>query len=304
MIYFVGHFNIEDLYYPEYTKLGTAGGACLYAAMGAYLWTERIAVISRIGDDYPAGYVRRLREMGVELHLRRMPGPTMASRTEYAPGSDRVFTMKNPPARLDELTPDLEDVQAAKIPRGACVHIGAMNLAKLERITDYLRREKDCFISVDTCDAFVREDWPRLLAAARKANLFLPSRAELYACPVRRGTIREQMLWLQEQLGRTGLIVKDGQDGSLLAEGGRITRIPVCRQARPVDMTGAGDSFCGGVLAGMALPRRDPIRACVMGTVSASYIIQQAGAFPESPVPGQDRDLRYTSVYKKLTQGG
>lgn len=138
MVYFVGHFNIEDIYYPSYSRLGTAGGACLYAAMGARIWTDQVGVISRIGDDYPAAYLKTLKSMGVALHLRHMPGPTMASRTEYAAGQDRVFTMKNPPKRLDELTPDSDDVQAAQIPTGSFVHLSAMSLEKLERIVDHL----------------------------------------------------------------------------------------------------------------------------------------------------------------------
>ena len=299
MVYFVGHFNIEDIYYPSYSRLGTAGGACLYAAVGARIWTDQVGVISRIGDDYPAAYLETLKNMGVALHLRHMPGPTMASRTEYAAGQDRVFTMKNPPKRLDELTPDSDDVQAAQIPTGSFVHLSAMGLEKLERIVDHLR-EKKCFISVDTCDAFVREDWQRLRAVIRKANLFLPSRAEIYACPTRYKQIEDQIRWLQSQLDDVRLVVKDSSNGCYLARPEGLLRVPVCPHVEAVDLTGAGDSFCGGLLAYIAHNGLDLSRGCVAGTVSASYIIQQAGAFPSYDISVQDRDFRFARVQNQI----
>ena len=299
MVYFVGHFNIEDVYYPSYSRLGTAGGACLYAAMGARIWTDRVAVVSRIGDNYPKDYLRKLKNMGVALHLRLMPGPTMASRTEYAQGKDRVFTMKNPPERLDELTPDVEDVQAAQIPAGSFVHLSAMNLEKLERIVDHLRK-KDCYISVDTCDAFVRENWKKLLAIVRKADLFLPSRAEIYACPVCCGEMESQIQWLQSQLGSVRLVVKDSSNGCYLAQPEGLLHIPVFPNVDAVDLTGAGDSFCGGLLACISRDGFDLARGCAAGTVSASYIIQQAGAFATHEITAQDRDLRLACVQSQI----
>ena len=43
-----------------------------------------------------------------------------------------------------------------------------------------------------------------------------------------------------------------------------------------MDLTGAGDAFCGGFLAGMALGD-DPVTAAMYGTVSASFAIEGPG---------------------------
>jgi ribokinase len=42
-------------------------------------------------------------------------------------------------------------------------------------------------------------------------------------------------------------------------------------------VTGAGDSFCGGFMVGLATTG-DPIRAALYGTVSASFAIEGYGA--------------------------
>ena len=49
------------------------------------------------------------------------------------------------------------------------------------------------------------------------------------------------------------VIIKVGKDGALICEAGkpRIT-LPTYSAIKPVDTTGAGDSFCAGFLAGLA----------------------------------------------------
>ena len=63
-----------------------------------------------------------------------------------------------------------------------------------------------------------------------------------------------------------------------------------------VDVTGAGDSFCGGFSVGMAQFNRYPIekrlqRAVKMGLISASYTIEGYGAL--YPLRSDLGDKRY-----------
>lgn len=303
MAYFIGHFNVEDLYYPGRKQMQTAGGACLYAAMGAAIWHRGVTVVSRIGSDYPEPFLNRLREMGVCMRLKRMPGPTMASKTEYLPDGSRRFTMKNPPQRLNELTPDVQDVQEAGIPNRAFVHVGAMNMDKLERIVGYLK-EKDCFVSVDTCDSFVQKAPERLLRLVRKADLFLPSRAEVEAFPSGEQGFGRRFRWLAQQLPRTSLIVKDSTRGSYVLRAGAVYHVPACRNIQAVDATGAGDSFCGGLLAQLERSPGCLLEAAAAGTVSASYMIQQGGAFLKNGLCEQERDNRYREIKQGIRRIG
>jgi ribokinase len=48
--------------------------------------------------------------------------------------------------------------------------------------------------------------------------------------------------------------------------------------SRLEDLTGAGDSFCGGFLAGYQ-KTLDPLRAALYGNISASLTIEGSGAF-------------------------
>lgn len=46
---------------------------------------------------------------------------------------------------------------------------------------------------------------------------------------------------------------------------------------RVVDVTGAGNAFLGGLMAGLYLEKEDVLQACLYGSVSSSYIIEQYG---------------------------
>ena len=77
--------------------------------------------------------------------------------------------------------------------------------------------------------------------------------------------------------GRNGVGVKMGARGlRLLLRGEQDWRQVPIYPAQVVDPTGAGDAFCGGFLVGLSRTG-DPVRACLHGAVSASFIIEEFG---------------------------
>jgi sugar/nucleoside kinase (ribokinase family) len=87
---------------------------------------------------------------------------------------------------------------------------------------------------------------------------------------------------MAEALGESGcefVIVKRGARGQMLYDSVSKKRWEVpAYPARPVDVTGAGNSFCGGFLAGYQ-QTYDPLRGVLYGSVSASLTIEGSGAF-------------------------
>jgi ribokinase len=79
------------------------------------------------------------------------------------------------------------------------------------------------------------------------------------------------------QFGPALVVIKAGSKGSLLYErttGGR-WRIPAY-PVKVVDVTGAGDAYCGGFMVGLE-ETGDPVLACCYGSVSASFVLQGFG---------------------------
>ena len=71
------------------------------------------------------------------------------------------------------------------------------------------------------------------------------------------------------------LVVTRGSAGADVYQGGSRTRVPCC-PSTPVDLTGAGDSVCGGTLAGLAAGQH-PTRAVALGAAVAALTIEAPG---------------------------
>jgi ribokinase len=71
------------------------------------------------------------------------------------------------------------------------------------------------------------------------------------------------------------LFVTLGERGALVIQGDSVTPVPGCA-AREVDPTGAGDTFCGATLAGLARGL-DPVAAAEAAVSLAARVIEQPG---------------------------
>jgi len=91
-------------------------------------------------------------------------------------------------------------------------------------------------------------------------------------------------------MGCRFVAIKHGAGGSCIwdreqARGWHVPAYP----ARVRDVTGAGDAYCGGFLAGLC-GQGDALEAALMGTVSASLAIEGSGAvYPLGALPGLAR---------------
>ncbi len=81
--------------------------------------------------------------------------------------------------------------------------------------------------------------------------------------------------------GRVGIVTL-GADGCLVAVGGGIQHLPAVAVAAPCDTTGAGDSFCGALAAGLARGL-DLAPAIAVAQRAAALVVQRPGCFASLP---------------------
>jgi len=78
--------------------------------------------------------------------------------------------------------------------------------------------------------------------------------------------------------GPDTVIIKQGRAGALLASEQIHRHIPICPDDGAVDLTGAGDSFAGGLVAHLAVNGIEHIeRAVVMAAATASFAVEGFG---------------------------
>jgi 2-dehydro-3-deoxygluconokinase len=87
--------------------------------------------------------------------------------------------------------------------------------------------------------------------------------------------------------GVAEIVIKDGQGDAWVVAGGKVERVPAISGVRPVDTTGAGDSFNAGYLAARDRGQA-PVAAAREGHRLAAAVIQHPGAIiPKSAMPAR-----------------
>lgn len=280
------------------------GGNALYAAAGACVWSDRVGLLARVGENYPDGWLDALKQKGLDVRgICTVPGK-QDMRTFYA-YIDPSTRLDTDPARHlarigQPLPEDLRDyvhstpgqddpdhyeplaVRPDDWPQaynGAhALHLSPISICTHANLPMRARQAGVAQVTIDPGERYMvpslRPHVEALLA--KGVDAFLPSEMEV------RSLLGEMDLWdAAAEFARHGpriVVVKVGDQGALVYERdrGRRTHVPPY-PTRVVDVTGAGDSFCGGFAVGLA-GTGDPVRAALYGTVSASFVVEGYGA--------------------------
>lgn len=327
----LGNLTLDDVVTAD-GRIAPAqlGGNGVYAAAGIRLWGESIALVGVVGNDFPQQWLDALVGANIDISgVQRLDLPhQLRSRVFYFPDgrrTDRVDEARTilPPGAetfldlvteytdmgsplhrrtwpLFSPTPDLLrprhfDARFAHLSPGPLVNNRA-NAAHLKQQT--ARRIE---LSLD----WPWWDWDQEGIADQELlshiDYLLPSQEELQ---IYVGASSEDSLDDITQTlltyGLRAIAVKQGGRGArLLVRGGRSwQRIPVY-PTNVVDPTGAGDSFCGGFLVGIARTG-DPFQAALYGTVSASFVIEDFGVLHTLNVTPSHAETRLQALRESI----
>lgn len=297
----LGNLTIDDivLYDERRMYLANSGGDALFSAIGAWIWHTPAGLIARAGTGYPASNIAALQAAGITCHLQRVPFNDIRNWALYEPDGSRQFCSHCSSGSYEQMS-----IRADEIPNNCmgadAYHIAPMPVDIQQGILQRLRSQTS-IISLDMFTQHLRD--ARLidtaLALIPQVDCFLPSRAEaaiLYGSDDPHEAARAFAA-----SGVPVVCIKLGDEGSLLftAFNDRFEHIPACR-VKAVDPTGAGDSFCGGFLAGL-LATSDPLTAACCGTVSASYVVETVGALQVLEMNFSGRQQRLEQVRSAVT---
>ncbi len=282
-------------------RLREMGGNAIYSAVGAKVWAAQVAILSRVGENYPQEWLGWLEQAGIHTEgVRTVPG-WQEMRTFYAyldpetrvdidpeshfahlglplpqdlcdyvhstPGQDSLdFSPLSP--RPQDLPTSYLGVQAA--------HFSPLELPSHRTLPPVLA-ERDVQVSLDPGERYMKPPLAEhVLDLLRFVDVFLPSQQEV-ASLLGQGDLWEAACRFAEA-GPTVVVIKTGSSGSLVYDGktGARWHIPAY-PVHVVDVTGAGDAYCGGFMVGYA-ETKDPVIAACYGAVSASFVLQGFGA--------------------------
>lgn len=265
---------LDDIIYPDgQTSMGTLGGGGLFAACGMRLWQHDVAVNAAVGADFDASSLtphglddgglvvndhptvrawQVLEEDGRRTQIPRVTPEDWFRQLVHVPVAQPISpTLKaiHFQGRGDAVEEKfIEDLAAAG------VSIGAEPMAGADSTAEEIATMKHCmgYFTVFSPDQLGAD----VLVGA--------------------GPVKEQLRALA-QLGPQIVALRQGKAGSLIyeRESDRFWSVPAAK-AQVVDVTGAGNAYCGGLLLGW-METGDVLQAAAHASVSAAFAIEQVG---------------------------
>jgi len=304
---FVGQLRRQYLLPPEGRPLLDApGGNLLYTACGARLWTDSVALLARVGEDYPHDWLRQFEQKGMDPQgIKILPGP-MDLRSFMVYSDPNTFQRSNPVSHFARLgmafpkgllgyqppandtdsrihskpdSPKIIDIPSHYFAAKA-VHLCPLDYLAHAQLAPAFRQGGVPTVTIDPNPGYMNGNFLNdLRSLLQGITVFLPSEDEIRTLFWGRTTD----LWeMAETLGSYGVevvVIKRGARGQYVYEHASHKKWDVpAYPGHTLDPTGSGDVFCGGFLAGF-VAEFDPLRAALHGNVSASLSMEGSGAF-------------------------
>ena len=271
-----GNLLVDDIVYPDgRTRMGEAGGAALYAALGASLWGVTVGVASVRGEDYPIAALDALAARGVDLAgVRELGGPGVRTWLLYEERGRRVVHHLGSPSHA-EVSPRSHDLPAHYLGARA-VHLAPMPFEIQSELIGSLAARRETALSLDPHEPLREENLPAWRAVLANVDALFVSEDDLLLPGVDadprvalRSLAGGRLRFVAFKRGRRGGLLYDARERAFLEWP------PVPRLSG--DPTGAGDAFAGGFLAAIVQGRalQDVLDQAI---VSASFALEDWGA--------------------------
>jgi len=283
-------------------RLDVAGGSLLYAAAGLKVWESNVGLIGRVGSDYPREWLNEYKSRGFDTRGIRILPQNLDVREFLSYNESFEVSRINPVTHfarremtfpksllgyqpLDEKKADearaliVTDIPDEYLNARAAL-ICPMGLVLQVQLIAGLKRGTVHTFVLDPAPATMTPTARRALPALLNGvTAFLPSQEELKNLFWGETHDLWRMAEAVSMYGCEYVVIKCGARGQLLydVDTKRKWEIPAY-PARIADVTGAGDAFCGGFMAGYCR-NYDPLEGVLYGNISASLKLEGSGPF-------------------------
>ncbi len=272
----VGTVAFDDIETPLGRAEKVVGGAATYISLAASYFTEKIHLVSVIGDDFPQAELDYLSSRGVNLDgLQVKEG----QRSFFWAGKyhrdlnnrDTLVTELNVLAEFDPIL-----TNGCK--ESDFVMLGNLTPAVQMRVIEQMTvRPK--LIAMDTMNFWMNVALDSLLEVLKKVDCLVINDEEARQLSGEHSLVKAAHHILS--MGPKYLVIKKGEHGALLFYEDDIFFAPALPLAEVFDPTGAGDTFAGGFIGYLAqtgdLSFENMKRAVIFGSAMASFCVEKFG---------------------------
>jgi sugar/nucleoside kinase (ribokinase family) len=265
----VGSMAFDSVKTPYGEAKDVLGGSATYCAVAASYFTD-VRVVAVVGEDFGEEPMQLLRSRHVDVSgIQIAKGRTFRWSGVYSDDLNERTTLSTELNVFESFQPALRPEDAA------CPNLFLGNIDP-ELQASVLRRLRPRLSACDTMNFWIdgkNEALKRLLAEV-DGLIINDSEARLLAGELNTVVAARRLV----SLGLRFLVIKRGEYGAALFSEGRYFAVPAYPVERPVDPTGAGDSFAGGFMGQLAqsgdASGRGLREAMIYGSVLASFCVE------------------------------
>jgi sugar/nucleoside kinase (ribokinase family) len=270
----VGSVAFDDLETPSGRRVNILGGSASYFSLAASR-LHPVQVVAVVGEDFGPEQYRVFQDRPIDLAgLIRKPGRSFHWKGEYGADLNEATTLETHLNVFADFHPDLPESYR----KATSLFLGNIDpVLQMDVVRQMAVRPR--WIALDTMNFWINGARPALLEVLKEVDILLINEAEARSLTGERTLLR--IYAGIQALGPRILVVKRGEYGvALLTPDGHFLA-PAYPLEQVVDPTGAGDTFAGGFMGYLASAADGDIetlkRAALMGTVMASFTVQQFG---------------------------
>jgi sugar/nucleoside kinase (ribokinase family) len=299
----VGWLTIDDIVFPNgVCHKQVIGGGALYSAIGARIWNDHVGIHSVAGQKYIESVTSQIAQSGLDVAgVNSIEGNGLELWVLHETETEKQQLPKLTSSTAQEMDSGRKPLPEAY--RGSLgFHIApqspAGSIANVRSLSSLPGRP---IVTLDIlADLYIDASQYLDLSFMESITAFIPSQEEVHRI-WRPSNLSD---WMREQAATYNrcITVKLGGRGSLVCEGSQnsILHVPALN-VEVLDTTGAGDSYCGGFLAGL-VAGKPMVECAAMGTVSASYVVQACGALATPRPTTEERTERSSSVLRRVVE--
>ncbi len=288
----VGSVAFDSVRTPYGAADEVLGGSATYCAVAASYFTD-VRVLAVVGRDFGEEPMRLLRSHGIDVSgIEIASGKTFRWSGVYSEDLNERTTLATHLNVFESFQPRLreEDVSVPNL------FLGNIDPDLQSQV---LRRLRPRLSACDTMNFWIerKNDALKRLLAEVGGLVINDSEARLLAGELNTVVAARRLL----SLGLRFLVIKRGEYGAALFAEGHYFAVPAYPVERPVDPTGAGDSFAGGFMGHLArsgdASGRGLREAMIHGSVLASFCVEdfslrRLGSLSRGDIDARARELR------------
>ncbi len=294
----IGSVAYDSIKTP-FGKINNAlGGSASYISLAASYFTKS-ALVAVVGEDFKDSDKKILADKKIDISgLRIAKGKTFRWGGEYSFDLNSRATLFTELNVFENFSPQL----LKEHKKSDYVFLGNIHPSLQQSVLGQIKKAK--FVGLDTMNYWIEKAPKELKVVLKLVSMLVINDSEARELSDEHNIAKAAKKILSIMKKNSVLIIKRGEYGLLMFYKDAIFHLPGYPLEDVIDPTGAGDSFAGGFMGFLA--KTDDIsfenlkRACVYGSVMASFCCQQLGTKQLEQLSLAKIQQRY-QTFKELT---